>query len=134
MRVFLKIKGVDDFGKQYYGKYSNGNTAHKYQHHYPKTKVGDILLYYYPKGDGTRSDNRMMLGAYKVTEEKEHYEDREGYTYESGIMKRLTGHQRQGGFSEWHLSIRKSDPKTWEFVEGLVVGALKKYNPDMILQ
>ncbi len=127
MKVILKIKGVDDFGKE------NAQSTYKYSHHHPKTYKGDVIIYYYPKGDSTSTTGKLMIGSYLVTKETEHYY-KDGFSYEEGLMQRLTGPERSGGFTEWHLSIRKSHPKIWQIIEDLVVNTLKKYNPEYILQ
>ena len=125
MKIILKIKGVDDFGKE-----NSINGLYKYSHHYPKTYKGDILIYYYPRGDSSSTTGRLMIGAYLVTDDKEHYY-KDGFTYESGLMQRLTGKERTGGFSGWHMSIQQTHKVLWQKIEDLVVKTCEKYNPEV---
>lgn len=110
MSIIVKVKGVDDFGKQ-----GNGATA-TYQMHYPRPKKNDIMLFYYPTTNA--------LGIYQMKEETSCYEDREGFSHYEGVMRRLN---LDAGIEATVTMIKQQQPELGNAVEQELIAILNKY-------
>ena len=80
MSIIVKVRGVDDFGKE-----PINSRLSRYSQHYPRPKVNDIMVYYIPKGT-----NGPSVGIYQVKEETEYYY-KDGFQYCTGTMTNLVG-------------------------------------------
>jgi len=118
MSIIVKVKGVDDFGKE-----AINSKLSKYSQHYPRPRVNDIMIYYYPKGK-----NGPSLGIYQMKEETEHYEDREGFQYCSGTMTNLVG---TGSPNDFIDNLFKTNPEVAKRIDDTVYELGLKYNPEL---
>lgn len=115
MNIIVKVRGVDDFGKE-----QINSTLSKYTQHYPRPMVGDIMLYYIPKG--------TAVGIYQVKEEKEFYKDVEGFQYCSGTMTNLVG---TGSPNDFINNLFKTHPEIASRLDEIIYKLTSKYNPEL---
>lgn len=122
MKIILKVKGVDDFGRE-----SIEARVDRYSQHYPAMDVNDIIVYYYPPM--SKGNRNLVIRVCQVTKITETY-SKDGFYYEEGLMKKIN--PDGGDINQWLIDLYKKHPETSKRIAELINIAIKKHNPELI--
>ena len=123
MKVVLKVKGVDDFGRV-----NVSGHVDKYSQHFPAMDINDILIYYYPPG--SKGNKNITIRVCQVTKIIERYTKEEGFYYEEGLAKKIN--PDNGDMNDWLRELHKTHPKAAKAMSDTINQAIKKYNPELV--